>query len=576
MIISTPRDEAVLYRFLDFGELIEPGDECPSDSCQRWESVNRWAIGQPRSSIFKIIRRRAPAPASGVDAVAVKALEWRSHAWGAEADGGRYRIEDNGTNWTDDRYWLFVNVGLLSNHRSKFATLDEAKAAAQADYEQRIRSALSPAATPAHIENCGEDREAKMVVLRTDETGKPTVWCDPCIAPVVMALNDAGIETVSSCCGHSHRPGVIGLKDGRVLMLLSGFEDYQRAEALWTTDINGAATPVSEARPPITPAIAPDAKWCQPGDQQHERYFLVRYDDPDCRDRVFTDEQLARDAWAKSTLHWNCWLFAAMPVNPTPVSEAGGEAITARYTNWQGVTAERTFIPHRVFFGSNEWHPEPQVLIEATDCEKGALRTFAAAGFSPVPEFTYSSTQTTKCAGCGEHKHTPLRRDEMGGYVCLTCIDKALAKPACSPADLDGVREAAQRVIAEGRIASGGIRRPAKWIHVPGKTWSRLQAALSRGTPVVSGLERTVRDQAARIKALEDRYEEWRPVSEPPLHIQIERGELFSFYRDDEDGTYWSGTWSQRRDADIWCRVVTAGLNGRAHSILEKGKKADA
>jgi hypothetical protein len=66
----------------------------------------------------------------------------------------------------------------------------------------------------------------------------------------------------------------------------------------------------------------------------------------------------------------------------TPVSEAGGEAITARYTNWRGETAERTFIPHRVFFGSNEWHPEPQVLIEATDCEKGALRTFAAAGFA--------------------------------------------------------------------------------------------------------------------------------------------------------------------------------------------------
>lgn len=69
-------------------------------------------------------------------------------------------------------------------------------------------------------------------------------------------------------------------------------------------------------------------------------------------------------------------------VAQTSGSEAGGEAITARYTNWRGETAERTFIPHRVFFGSNEWHPEPQVLIEATDCEKGALRTFAAAGFA--------------------------------------------------------------------------------------------------------------------------------------------------------------------------------------------------
>ena len=35
-------------------------------------------------------------------------------------------------------------------------------------------------------------------------------------------------------------------------------------------------------------------------------------------------------------------------------------------------------------------------------------------------------TQKTKCAVCLEYKHTPLRRDEMGGYVCLTCIDGRL------------------------------------------------------------------------------------------------------------------------------------------------------
>jgi hypothetical protein len=39
---------------------------------------------------------------------------------------------------------------------------------------------------------------------------------------------------------------------------------------------------------------------------------------------------------------------------------------------------------------------------------------------------TYESTQSTNCAVCGERKHTPLRRDEMGGYVCLSCIDKEL------------------------------------------------------------------------------------------------------------------------------------------------------
>lgn len=40
--------------------------------------------------------------------------------------------------------------------------------------------------------------------------------------------------------------------------------------------------------------------------------------------------------------------------------------------------------------------------------------------------FTYSSAQSTNCAGCGKHKHTPLRVDSMGGYVCLTCIDTRL------------------------------------------------------------------------------------------------------------------------------------------------------
>lgn len=42
--------------------------------------------------------------------------------------------------------------------------------------------------------------------------------------------------------------------------------------------------------------------------------------------------------------------------------------------------------------------------------------------------YSYSSTQETDCAGCGKHKHTPLRNDEMGGYVCLTCIDKELER----------------------------------------------------------------------------------------------------------------------------------------------------
>lgn len=36
--------------------------------------------------------------------------------------------------------------------------------------------------------------------------------------------------------------------------------------------------------------------------------------------------------------------------------------------------------------------------------------------------------QQTKCAVCMKLKHTPLRVDRMGGYVCLTCIDEELEK----------------------------------------------------------------------------------------------------------------------------------------------------
>jgi len=40
---------------------------------------------------------------------------------------------------------------------------------------------------------------------------------DSCIAPIVKALNDAGIYTSQSCCGHGRYKGTIHLHDGRIL-----------------------------------------------------------------------------------------------------------------------------------------------------------------------------------------------------------------------------------------------------------------------------------------------------------------------------------------------------------------------
>jgi hypothetical protein len=42
---------------------------------------------------------------------------------------------------------------------------------------------------------------------------------DRCIAPIVAALNSAGIYTAGCCCGHGKMDGDIHLHDGRVLRI---------------------------------------------------------------------------------------------------------------------------------------------------------------------------------------------------------------------------------------------------------------------------------------------------------------------------------------------------------------------
>lgn len=42
---------------------------------------------------------------------------------------------------------------------------------------------------------------------------------DRCIAPIVQALNTAGILTSGACCGHGKGPGDIWLHDGRELVV---------------------------------------------------------------------------------------------------------------------------------------------------------------------------------------------------------------------------------------------------------------------------------------------------------------------------------------------------------------------
>lgn len=49
---------------------------------------------------------------------------------------------------------------------------------------------------------------------------------DLCIAPIVTALQQAGIDMRGSCCGHGKTDGDIHLQDGRILIIKQNGDKY--------------------------------------------------------------------------------------------------------------------------------------------------------------------------------------------------------------------------------------------------------------------------------------------------------------------------------------------------------------
>lgn len=71
---------------------------------------------------------------------------------------------------------------------------------------------------------CGKPPVSVLLEVPADlsHTGRPyTKACkiDACIAPIVKALNKAGIKTRACCCGHGRHEGNIVLEDGRTLII---------------------------------------------------------------------------------------------------------------------------------------------------------------------------------------------------------------------------------------------------------------------------------------------------------------------------------------------------------------------
>lgn len=85
---------------------------------------------------------------------------------------------------------------------------------------------------------CHLDREKKMHTER-DSDGKYLFHCDPCIVEIVRALNNAGLKTVASCCGHGFRPGSICLEDDREIHIVRNRDEGRKFDRVFPVDING-------------------------------------------------------------------------------------------------------------------------------------------------------------------------------------------------------------------------------------------------------------------------------------------------------------------------------------------------
>jgi len=72
-----------------------------------------------------------------------------------------------------------------------------------------------------------------------------TISVDLCLAPLVAALNQAGIDTRASCCGHGHRPASIALRDGREIIIARTYEEARLIDRLFPFDIHGVRRPTT-------------------------------------------------------------------------------------------------------------------------------------------------------------------------------------------------------------------------------------------------------------------------------------------------------------------------------------------
>ena len=91
----------------------------------------------------------------------------------------------------------------------------------------------------------GTDEKVRVKILADLACSGKTYWknmlIDKCIASLIKALQDGGIDMRGSCCGHGHKPGRISLADGRELFILPNYESTQKLDKHFSVNIQREA-----------------------------------------------------------------------------------------------------------------------------------------------------------------------------------------------------------------------------------------------------------------------------------------------------------------------------------------------
>ncbi|UIW10523.1 hypothetical protein PQC38_gp047 [Aeromonas phage BUCT695] len=70
------------------------------------------------------------------------------------------------------------------------------------------------------------------------------------------------------------------------------------------------------------------------------------------------------------------------------------------YTNYKGESRLRTAYPRKIWFGSTEYHPEPQWFMQALDQEKELYRDFALKDMQMIDKTETSVVGKYTCSCC--------------------------------------------------------------------------------------------------------------------------------------------------------------------------------